>query len=72
MICDNVKKYAIYNGVQEDHHGNPFAYTFTDKQSGTTFLIRVNIKNLSLAIKNRLIEIAKAFDLHNEYEDINI
>lgn len=62
LISKVLKTKVIYNGIQEGFGRIPARLTFTDKHTGSTFLIDIDEFNLENKINKRLIELNRIFE----------
>ena len=53
---------VIYNGIQEDVSLQPAFYVFTDKNTRSTFLIKLSEQSLFSTIEKKVLELKQAFD----------
>lgn len=58
-----LQREIIYNGIQKDRKGWDYGYMFTDRLTGSRFLIRVNVPDYEAAILDRLNKIRKKYNL---------
>ena len=52
----------MFSGVQKDHNGKDYGYMFTDRLTGSSFLIKNDTANYEQTILDRLEKIRKMFE----------